>query len=135
MQTSKRRGPCGRNRARACAWQVIDEGGERGRCTWVPVRRGRRADEQSLVRSPDEADASIGNAMEQRNAERFQAGQEGLENRESRTDNREKIPGLVPPTLYKIFVTVPLFPENRRLNKICDSRCLALPLLMTRRGI
>src|SRR6267378_2117524 len=96
MQTSRRRGPCGRYRARASAWQVINEGGERGRCTWVPVGRGRRSDEQSLIQSPDEPDASIGNAMEQRNAERFQAGQGGLENRESHTDDREKIPGLVP---------------------------------------
>src|SRR5258706_9451940 len=117
MQTSKRVGPSGRNRARACAWQVVNEGGERGRCTWVPGGRGRRADEQSLVRSPDEADASIGNAMEQRNGERFQAGQGGLENRETRTDDREKIPGLVPPTLYKIFVTVPLFLTTGDLTK------------------
>src|SRR5882762_1542796 len=36
IQTSTRRGPCGRNRARACAWQVGTEGGERGLYTWVP---------------------------------------------------------------------------------------------------
>jgi len=31
--------------ARAGAWHVEIEGGERGRCTWVPVGRGRRSDE------------------------------------------------------------------------------------------
>src|SRR5437763_8413288 len=71
MQTSRRRGPGGRFPARACAWQVGNEGGERGRCTWVPVGRGRRCDEQSLLRSPDDADASTAKAMEQRNGERF----------------------------------------------------------------
>src|SRR5258708_5226232 len=66
MQTSIRRGPSARNRARACAWQVGTEGGERGRCTSVPVGRGRRSVQQSLVRSPDEADANTGKEREQR---------------------------------------------------------------------
>src|SRR5258708_37624198 len=101
MQSSKRRGPCGRNGARAGAWQVGTEGGERGRCTWVPVGRGRRSDEQSLVRSPDEADASTGKGMEQRDAERIRKARGKLRPRESLTANREKIPGLVPATLTR----------------------------------
>src|SRR5882757_9730323 len=79
MQTSRRRGPCGRIRARAGAWQVGTEGGERGRCTWVPVGRGRRSNESSLVRSPDEADASTGKEMEQRMESSFmERGAEGV---------------------------------------------------------
>src|SRR5229473_7059307 len=59
-----------KNWARACARQVINEGGERGRHAWVPVGRGRRSNEMSLVRSPDEADASTGSGMEQRDRKR-----------------------------------------------------------------
>jgi len=57
----------------------------------------------------------------------------GLGNRESRTDDKEKMPGLVP-QLSTEFRNVPLLPDNRGLNRRCYSRCLALPLLMTRRG-
>ncbi len=134
MQTSGRRGPCGKNGARASAWQVGTEGGERSRCTWVPVGRGRRSDDQSLVRSPDEADASTGKGMEQRDGERIRVRQEGLGVRESLSDAREKIPGLVPSTLSKIFVTLLLFRDNRELSEERNSRCLALPLHKQRAG-
>src|SRR5260370_7565025 len=107
MQTSRRRGPCGRNRARACAWQVGTEGGDRSRCTWVPVGRGRRSDQQSLVRSPDEADASTGKGMEQRESERIQSGQGNLGVSEIRADARETILSLVLACVYKIFLTSP----------------------------
>src|SRR5713101_3740996 len=117
MQTSRSRGPCGRNRARACAWQVGTEGGDRSRSTWVPVGRGRRFDEQSLVRSPDEADASTGKGMEQREAERIQIGQGDLRVSESRSADREKILGLVPVCAWKVFITLLLSLDNRGLNK------------------
>jgi hypothetical protein len=66
--------------------------------------------------------------MEQRDAERIQVGQEGLGVRESLSDDREKIPGLVPATLYKNFETLLLSPDNRELSEELDLRCLALPL-------
>src|SRR5260370_11204922 len=134
MQTSGRRGPCGKTGARASAWQVGTEGGERSRCTWVPVGRGRRSDDHSLVRSPDEADASTGKGMEQRDAERIQERQGGVEAKGSLSDDREKIPGLVPATFNKIFVTLLLFLDNRELSEERDSRCLALPLHKQRAG-
>ena len=72
--------------------------------------------------------------MEQRDAERIQVGQEGLGVRESLSDDREKIPGLVPATLNKIFVTLLLFRDNRELSEERNSRCLALPLHKQRAG-
>src|SRR5258708_35936579 len=93
-------------RARACAWQVKNDGGERGRCTWVPEGRGRRSNELPLVRSPDEADASTGKGMEQREAERSQVGRGGLGVSESRSAEREKIPGLVLGSMGKVLVTL-----------------------------
>jgi len=35
MQTSRRRGPC-EDIGRGLRLEVTNEGGERGRCTWVP---------------------------------------------------------------------------------------------------
>src|SRR5713101_2270542 len=135
MQTSRRRGPCGRNWARAGAWQVGTEGGDRGRCTWVPVGRGRRSDEQFLVRSPDEADASTGKGMEQREAERIQIGRGDLRVSESRTADREKIPGLVPACFYRIFASLLLSLDNRGLNKRTSFSTLGTSLAWEERGI
>jgi hypothetical protein len=72
--------------------------------------------------------------MEQRDAERIQVGQEGLGVRESLSDDREKIPGLVPTTFNKLFVTLLLSPDNRELSEERDFRCLALPLHTKRAG-
>jgi hypothetical protein len=72
--------------------------------------------------------------MEQRDADRIQAAQEELGTRESRTDNKQKIPGLVPATLIRIFVTLLLFRDNRELSEERNSRCLALPLHKQRAG-
>jgi hypothetical protein len=58
----------------------------------------------------------------------FRKGKGELRPRESLSDDREKIPGLVPATFNKIFVTLLLFLDNRELSEERDSRCLALPL-------
>src|SRR6266852_9318122 len=128
MQTSTGRGPSGRNRARASAGQVGTEGGERGRCTWVPVGRGRRSNDLSLVRSPDEADASTGKGMEQREAKRIRVGRGYLGVSESRSDDREKIPGLVLASVERIFVDLLLSLDNRGLNKTTSYSMPGAPL-------
>ena len=43
LKPPSKRGPSRRIRARARAWHVGTEGGERGLCAWVPVGRGRRS--------------------------------------------------------------------------------------------
>src|SRR5712664_3522935 len=58
----------------------------------------------------------------------FRKGKVELRPRESLSDDREKIPGLVPATLYKNFETLLLSPDNRELSEELDLRCLALPL-------
>jgi hypothetical protein len=64
----------------------------------------------------------------------FRKGKGELRPRESLSDDREKIPGLVPTTLNKLFVTLLLFLDNRELSEKRDSRCLALPLHTKREG-
>jgi hypothetical protein len=83
------------------------------------VGRGRRSNESSLVRSPDEADASIGNGLEQRERDKNR-GSRRIGIRESRSDIREKIPGLVLALLEKFSQLPPLPPDTRGLNKRTD---------------
>src|ERR1700757_897414 len=83
MQTSRRRGPSGRNRARASAGQVGTEGGERGRSPGSPWGGNRRSNESTLVRSPDEADASTGKGLQQRERDKNQGVSENWYSRKS----------------------------------------------------
>jgi hypothetical protein len=51
--------------------------------------------------------------------------------RASRSDDREKIPGLVPASVAGIFVTLLLSPDNRGLTKTTDKGRSVLHLLKT----
>ncbi len=66
--------------------------------------------------------------MEQREAERIQIGPGAPGVSESRSDDREKIPGLVPAIVEKIFGISPLSLDNRGLTKRTEFSMLGASL-------
>ena len=82
--------------------------------------RGRRFDESSLVPSPDEADASTGNQLEQREGNKNRGGLRKNWDWRKSLRGREKIPGLVPALPGKAFKISFLSLDTRGLNRSTD---------------